>query len=322
MVDVLRDQNLRWRDFTVVTPCTKGTLPRPIVNAGMEVAREFGMQILPSEHITKTKKYTGDVAYAGLASMKERSERRYRYINIEEGTITTSRVLLIDDSIATGLTLSGYACAVSESKHRTGEDLDIYGLVFAKYETDDFLIEDINNHFIFWDMPNAVDLFNQLDIFTNTASRILLGMSNYIFARFVSRLSLDTISLISGNWDYFIKKNIYQHRKGSLLEKMAILQKSRGFTEKVRISRAGSSVSVSPGTVLLFNSREEFDQFLAEHKTLPFQDFEFVVIREAEGYRPVRFLRNSGSWVPELNVFPDLRELVAKTLMGELEDVR
>lgn|GEM_PF-2161704 len=315
VANFLKRTDHNFTDVTLVVPCSKSPLPRPTTKAGKEIASFLGMNFLEGDFISKLGK-EGVLHYAGLTDRKAREQQKKNQIKIEVGKITTPFVMLFDDTYASGATLREYWRAVREASAQVEEG---WGITYARYATQDFLIEDINNHLILWDLPELVSLFNQVGEITNTAFRVLMNLSPYLFARLVSNLSPEFLKVMNDIWESFLHNGVEGKKKELAYEKLDILQGKIKFPESISIT-SSHNLSFSYPYVLRFGSRKEFAAFAKEAPFFPFRDSDFVIVEGKNGFRPFRFMSNSGRWVAELNVYSSLAELASKTIMGEIKE--
>jgi hypothetical protein len=312
----LRTVDLPFQAATVVNPCTKGLIPRPIVSVGKEIAEAFGMQFLSSINIIKNKP-DPEKDYASLADAQNRLARRSGRISIEKGSISTPFALIIDDTYATGATIIEYARAIAESNPIVSR---VWALAYARYKTADFSIEDINNGFLIWDLPQAANLINNAKYMSNTAFRVLLKLSDRVFARLISQLFPEVLARYEETWLWFLNANSYPHRSAWLKEKVDIMQGKHDFSERVSLKRPRAIGHWSMRDILLFSSLREFRLFQSAVEALPLKNSDFVIVEEKAGFRPVRFMSGSRDWVPELNNYGSLSSLLERTLMGVISN--
>jgi adenine/guanine phosphoribosyltransferase-like PRPP-binding protein len=315
----LLSQSLPLDNCTVVVPPTKGPLPRPIALAGKSVARELGMCFLDARTIEK-RKMAGAPSYASIVSPQGREERRREGISIGLGSIVTARVLLLDDTVATGSTLREYRRAVLEVMAASHRTVSLYALAYAKYETQNVQIEEMNNQLLFWELQEAVDLFNRVHILTNTASRVLLALDGQVFLRFVAGLSVSSRRRLAGSWQAYAKLLPEGGRQRQVREKLNILERWEELSgNPIKVIAAGKchqdcSLDGQNG-ILFFASSEEFDVFAKSVPPGSLGNSSLVIVREGRYLRPYRYLSYAGCWIAEIASYPDLESLLLATML-------
>src|SRR3989339_428658 len=215
MVSLIRQQDIPLDKRTILlAPPTRRNLARPVIMLAEFLAQSLGIDKLPDEQVDSVRCF-GETPYSALSSGQERIAQTTRNVSIKPDIITNKQyVLIFDDTCASGKTLLEYKKAVLEAMNRAEKRPElVLSLVYVRFQTNDYSIEDVINQYLFWNVGKAAETLNAVGFLTTTSARVLRNLGETIFHSLYHKLSTQMQGLLIDHLEPFWQAEKFTSKK-------------------------------------------------------------------------------------------------------------